>query len=127
MNFIDEALLKITNGEDFVQAMADIYEHPEIRKILMNYPLWIRNIITIIDYDTELTMDGLEQKSYKDVIEALLEIGLSNEARVLISLENDFSQENMDICYSNLALNNDYETFWNKIYLYADEHIHCLS
>lgn len=127
MNFIDEALLKITNGEDFVQVMAEIYEHPEIRKILMNYPTWIRNIITIIDYDTELTMDGLEQKSYKDVIEALLEIGLSNEARVLISLENDFSQENMDICYSNLALNNDYETFWNKIYLYADEHIHCLS
>ena len=127
MNFIDEALLKITNGEDFVQAMAEIYEHPEIRKILMNYPTWIRNIITIIDYDTELTMDGLEQKSYKDVIETLLEIGLSNEAHVLISLENDFSQENMDICYSNLALNNDYETFWNKIYLYADGHIHRLS
>jgi len=126
MNFIDEALLKITNREDFVQSMAEIYEHPEIRKILMNYPTWIRNIITIIDYDTELTMDGLEQKSYKDVIEALLEIGLSNEARVLISLENDFSQENMDICYSNLALNNDYETFWHKIYLYADKHIHSL-
>ena len=71
-------------------------------------------------------MDGLEQKSYKDVIEALLEIGLSNEARVLISLENDFSQENMDICYSKLALNNDYEAFWNKVYLYADKHIHSL-
>lgn len=126
MNFIDEALSKITNGEDFVQAMAEIYEHPEIRKILMNYPTWIRNIITIIDYDTQLTMDGLEQKSYKDVIEALLEIGLSNEARVLISLENDFSQENMDICYSKLALNNDYEAFWNKVYLYADKHIHSL-
>ncbi len=126
MNFIDEALSKITNGEDFVQAIASIYEHPEVRKILMNYPNWIRNIITIIDYDTELTMDGLEQKSYKDVIEALLEIGLSNEARVLISLENDFSQENMDICYSKLALNNDYEAFWNKVYLYADKHIHSL-
>lgn len=126
MNFIDEALSKITNGEDFVQAIASIYEHPEIRKILMNYPTWIRNIITIIDYDTQLTMDGLECKSYKDVIEALLEIGLSNEARVLISLENDFSQENMDICYSKLALNNDYEAFWNKVYLYADKHIHSL-
>ncbi len=126
MNFIDEALSKITNGEDFVQTMAEIYEHPEIRKILMNYPTWIRNIITIIDYDTELTMDGLEQKSYKDVIEVLLEIGLTNEAHLLISLENDCSQENMDICYSNLALNNDYEAFWNKIYLYADGHIHSL-
>lgn len=126
MNFIDEALSKITNGEDFVQTMAEIYEHPEIRKILMNYPTWIRNIITIIDYDTQLTMDGLEQKSYKDVIEVLLEIGLTNEAHLLISLENDFSQENMDICYSKLALNNDYEAFWNKVYLYADKHIHSL-
>lgn len=42
--------------------MADIYEHPEVREILKNYPLWIRNIIAVIDYDTELTMDGLGAK-----------------------------------------------------------------
>lgn len=35
MNFIDEALSKITNGEDFVQAIASIYEHPEIRKMII--------------------------------------------------------------------------------------------
>ena len=29
MNFIDKALSEITNGEDFVQAMADIYEHAD--------------------------------------------------------------------------------------------------
>ena len=31
MNFIDKALEELTNGEDFVQAMADIYEHTEVR------------------------------------------------------------------------------------------------
>ena len=54
MNFIDKALAEFTNGEDFVQKMADIYEYPEVREELANYPTWIRNIITVIDYDTEL-------------------------------------------------------------------------
>lgn len=42
--------------------MADIYEYPEVRETLKDYPLWIRNIIAVIDYDTELTMDGLDAK-----------------------------------------------------------------
>ena len=75
MNFIDKALSEITNGEDFVQAMADIYEHAEVRKEFGNLPSWIQNIITVIDYDTEL------------------------------------------------ALNNDYESFWDKVYSYADQNI----
>ena len=50
MNFIDKALSEITNGEDFVQAMADIYEHAEVRKEFGNLPSWIQNIITVIDY-----------------------------------------------------------------------------
>ena len=29
MNFIEQALKDLTNGEAFVQAMADIYEYPE--------------------------------------------------------------------------------------------------
>ena len=62
MNFIEQALKDLTNGEAFVQAMADIYEYPEVRETLKNYPLWIRNIIAVIDYDTELTMDGLDAK-----------------------------------------------------------------
>ena len=56
MNFIDKALAEFTNGEDFVQKMADIYEYPEVREELANYPTWIRNIITVIDYDTELAV-----------------------------------------------------------------------
>ena len=29
--FIDEALETVSSGEDFVQAMADIYSHAEVR------------------------------------------------------------------------------------------------
>ena len=118
MNFIDKALAEFTNGEDFVQKMADIYEYPEVREELANYPTWIRNIITVIDYDTELAMDGLEFKSYRNVIDAL-----TTEAQVLIELESDMSQDGIDSCYSKLALNNDYEAFWDKIYLYADKNM----
>ena len=103
MNFIDKALSEITNGEDFVQAMADIYEHAEVRKEFGNLPSWIQNIITVIDYDTDM--------------------GLIEEAKVLTAFENDSSQENTDIYYYNLALNNDYESFWDKVYSYADQNI----
>lgn len=65
-----KALEEITNGEDFVQAMADIYEHTEVREKLDKFPAWIRNIITVIDYDTELSMNGLDFKSYRNVIDA---------------------------------------------------------
>lgn len=123
MNFIDKALSEITNGEDFVQAMADIYEHSEVRSELRKFPSWIRNIITVIDYDTELSMNGLDFKSYKNVIEALTDMGLIEEAKVLTAFENDSSQENTDIYYYNLALNNDYESFWDKVYSYADQNI----
>ena len=123
MNFIDKAMAEVTNGEDFVQKMADIYEYPEVRQELENYPPWIRNIITVIDYDTELAMDGLEFKSYRNVIDALTDIGVTTEAQALIELEGDVSQDGIDSCYSKLALNNDYEAFWDKLYSYADKNM----
>ena len=123
MNFIDKALAGFTSGEDFVQKMADIYEYQEVREELANYPTWIRNIITVIDYDTELAMDGLEFKSYRNVIDALTDIGVTTEAQALIELEGDVSQDGIDSCYSKLALNNDYEAFWDKIYSYADKNM----
>lgn len=123
MNFIDHAISEITNGEDFVQTMADIYEHPELRDELEKYSLWIQNIITIIDYDTELGMDGLDLKSYADVVKVLDEIGLIEEVGVLRDYNNDISEENAEKCYERLAINNDYDVFWNKVYVYADENI----
>ena len=103
--------------------MADIYEHPEVRETLKNYPLWIRNIIAVIDYDTELTMDGLDAKSYEDTIAALTDMGLAVEAEALMPLEGNTSQEVLDSCYEKIALNNNYEDFLNKIYSYADENM----
>ena len=123
MNFIDKALAEFTNGEDFVQKMADIYEYQEVREELANYPTWIRNIITVIDYDTELAMDGLEFKSYRNVIDVLTDIGVTTEAQALIELEGDVSQDGIDSCYSKLALNIDYEAFWDKLYSYADKNM----
>ena len=123
MNFIDKALAGFTSGEDFVQKMADIYEYQEVREELENYPTWIRNIITVIDYDTELAMDGLEFKSYRNVIDALTDIGVTTEAQALIELEGDVSQDGIDSCYSKLELNNDYEAFWDKLYSYADKNM----
>lgn len=123
MNFIDHALSEIVNGEDFVQAMADIYEYPEVRDGLEKYPSWVQNIINIIDYDTELGMDGLDLKSYADVVNVLDEIGLVDEAKVLRYYNNDISEENANLCYKKLAINNDYDAFWSKVYAYADENM----
>ena len=123
MNFIDKALAEVTSGEDFVQKMADIYEYQEVREELANYPTWIRNIITVIDYDTELAMDGFEFKSYRNVIDVLTDIGVTTEAQALIELEGDVSQDGIDSCYSKLALNIDYEAFWDKLYSYADKNM----
>ena len=123
MNFIDKALAGFTSGEDFVQKMADIYEYQEVREELANYPTWIRNIITVIDYDTELAMDGFEFKSYRNVIDVLTDIGVTTEAQALIELEGDVSQNGIDSCYSKLALNIDYEAFWDKLYSYADKNM----
>ena len=50
-------------------------------------------------------------------------MGLIEEAKVLTAFGNDSSQENTDIYYYNLALNNDYESFWDKVYSYADQNI----
>ena len=64
VTFIDEALESVSSGEDFVQAMADIYSHDDVRAVLDQYPEWIINIITVIDYDTELQTEGLDFRAY---------------------------------------------------------------
>ena len=37
VTFIDEALESVSSGEDFVQAMADIYSHDDVRAVLDQY------------------------------------------------------------------------------------------
>ena len=114
--FIDEALETVTSGEDFVQAMADIYSHDEVRDVLNEYPAWIANIITVIDYDTELQMEGLDFRSYES-------IGIDSEAEVLSSLSSESTDEDLSECYDRLALNNDYDAFWLAVYEYAEENL----
>lgn len=121
MSFIDEALQNSTSGEDFVQAMADIYSHPEVN--LADYPEWIRNIITIIDYDTNLSMEGLDFKSYEEEIEALRSAGLDDEADLLANLSEDSTDDDLEKCYSQLALNNDYDAFWDAVFNYAGSNL----
>lgn len=123
MNFIDNALKTAECGEEFVQAMADIYSYPDLENILDQYPEWIRNIITIIDYDTNLSCEGLDFKSYQKEIDALNAVGLSREAELLASINIQSSEEEVEKCYSQLALNNDYEEFWDKVYEYADKNL----
>ena len=89
MNFIDHAISEITNGEDFVQAITDIYEYPEVRGELEKYPSWIKNIIAVIDSITGLVMDGLDLKSYADAVKVFDEIGLIEEAEVLRGYERE--------------------------------------
>ena len=65
MNFIDKAFAQNLKGDDFLQAMADIYSEPEVYKELKKYPRFVADIITVIDYDTALQMDGLDDGYWK--------------------------------------------------------------
>jgi hypothetical protein len=121
MSFIDEALQNSTSGEDFVQAMADIYSHPEVN--LADYPEWIRNIITIIDCDSNLSMEGLDFKSYEEEIKALRSASLDDEADLLANLSEDSTDDDLEKCYSQLALNNDYDAFWDVVFNYAGSNL----
>ena len=94
---------------------------------LPTYPEWIQHIITLIDYDTELALAGLQRKSYEPIISALSAIGLQAEAEILNSVTEHISNESLSSSHSKLALNNDYEVFLNKIFLYADNHLQKLN
>ena len=61
MNFIDKAFDNKLHGDDFLQAMNDIYSETEVREILDKYPTFVKNVILIIDYDSELQMGGLDE------------------------------------------------------------------
>lgn len=93
MNFMDHAISEITNGEDFVYVINDIYEYLEIRSELEKYPSWIKNTIAVIDSITGLVMDGLDLKSYADAVKVFDEIGLIEEAEVLRGCDNDIRRE----------------------------------
>ena len=120
MNFIDKAFAQNLKGDDFLQAMADIYSEPEVYKELKKYPRFVADIITVIDYDTTLQMDGLDDvisgnlsNRYKEIINALENCGAKDEADVLkkakelyILDDGSYDKEYNNLS-SRLALNND--------------------
>ncbi|MGG7175303.1 DMP19 family protein [Clostridium neonatale] len=129
MNFIDKALANKDNlsNDDFLQAMANIYNEPEVREIMNQYPQYIQNVIYIIDYDTELQMEGLEgilegslSEVYNEIYCALMSCGAIKEAHILklakqLNLDNDDDYEQLEKLEEQTALNNDYDSFWDLV------------
>ena len=74
-------------------------EYLEIRSELEKYPSWIKNIIAVIDSITGLVMDGLDLKSYADVVKVFDEIGLIEEAEVLRGYERECREMLWEISY----------------------------
>lgn len=130
MNFIDKAFDNKLHGDDFLQAMTDIYSEDEVREVLNQYPQFVKDVIFIIDYDTAIQMDGLGAVIYGDldgelpkILQALENCGAGYEADVLrrakaMTLEK-FEEEYADL-YNELAINNDYDSFWSLVINYID-------
>lgn len=136
MNFIDKALEQKLTGDDFLQAMVDIFSEPEVHKVLHKYPGFIADVITIIEYDTALQMDGLDDiingnlsEQCTEIIDALercgaeQEAGILRKAKELSDMDEARYDEELDQLDSQLALNNDYEGFWDIIQVYIDKNL----
>ena len=144
MNFIDRALAQ---GEDltpdeFLQAMADIYKQPQVWQELDRYPQYIQDVISIIDYDTEVQMEGLDAfvtgphvEQYEQTRQALRRCGADSEAEILErakaladteadcgedSFDEDAFDTEMNALCGQIALYQDYEGFWNLVRAYIE-------
>ena len=131
MNFIDRALAqgRRLSDDDFLQAMADIYREPQVWQELDRYPLYIRDVIYVIDYDTEVQMEGLDacaaSPRAEQYIQALLNCGAVSEAELLkrakklTDSDSDYEDEavdaEMESLYRQIALNQNYEEFWDLV------------
>lgn len=69
--------------------MAAIYSEPEARETLDKYPQFVRDVITIIDYDGEITMGGLHEVIYGNLAEEL--------PNILLALDNCGATQETDV------------------------------
>ena len=131
MNFIDRALAQgeRLTPDDFLQAMADIYKEPQVWQELDRYPQYVQDVIYVIDYDTEVQMEGLDacavSPRVEQYIQALLncgavsEAGLLKRAKRLTDSDSDYGDEAVDAemerLYRQIALNQNYEEFWDLV------------
>lgn len=122
MNFIDKALKNHLECDDFLQEITNIYSYSEIRNVIKNYPQFVADAIAIIDYDTDLSMDGdifvNDSDKFSSIITALHHCGIDNDVKILQKL-NDLFNNNEDIfwnenddLYSKLLWNTDIDRFW---------------
>ena len=131
MNFIDRALAQgeSLTPDDFLQAMADIYKEPQVWRELDRYPQYVRDVIYIIDYDTEVQMEGLDacaaSPRAEQYIRALLNCGAVAEAELLKRAkaladsgpdgEDEAFDAELESLYRQIALNQNYEEFWDLV------------
>lgn len=131
MNFIDRALAQgdALGADGFLQAMADIYKEPQVWQELDRYPPYIRDVIYVIDYDTEVQMEGLDacaaSPRAEQYIQALRNCGAVSEAEILkrakklTDSDSDYEDEAVDAemekLYRQIALNQNYEEFWDLV------------
>ena len=130
MNFIDKAFESNLSGDDFLQAMADVYSEDNVRDELDKYPQFVKDVILIIDYDSALQMGGLDEvingnleEQLPEILQALDNCGASQEADVLRqakSMNLDDYEENYEVLCDKLAINNNYEEFWDLVRNYID-------
>lgn len=136
MNFIDRALAQGDGltPDDFLQAMADIYKEPQVWRELDRYPQYVRDVIYIIDYDTEVQMEGLDacaaSPRAEQYIRALLNCGAVAEAELLKRAkaladsgpdgEDEAFDAELESLYRQIALNQDYEGFWDLVRGYIE-------
>lgn len=138
MNFIDKAIENKDHmsPDDFLQAMADIYEEPEVWKVLEKYPQFIQDVIYIIDYDTILQMEGLdffisyEEQNFDKTVTALINCNVIEEADILKkakiiatdnNLEADERIEKIEELKKETALyNGKYDDFWDCVRNYIE-------
>ena len=130
MNFIDKAFESKLSGDDFLQAMSDVYSEPEVREILDKYPQFVKDVILIIDYDYEIQMEGLDNVIYghfgeqlPKILQAMDNCGASNEADVLRqakAMTPEEYDEKYDTLCDKLAIHNDYDGNWDLVRNYID-------
>ena len=68
-------------------------------------------------------MERLDFKSYDNEITALKDVGLMEEAEALLLLNSDSTDVDIGSVYSKLAINNNYDAFWERLFYYADCHL----
>jgi len=137
MNFIEKILDNIDNmsAEHVIQSMTKIYSEPIDRIQLLEYPQFIRDIIFIMDLDTEMNMQGdvLENSIREDIpniIYALKNINADNEAKILEEIYDLYQQnsedEKIDELYGKMYIYTDFD-IWSLLEIYVknqmDEYI----